>query len=239
MKFEGILSRDVLVWLPKGYEKYPQKKFPVLYMHDGQQLFDPATSTHGVDWQIDETVTKLVKQGKMKEIIVVGINNTNDRGAEYSDTIKGLAYRNFVIKKLKPFIDKTYRTRYGKEHTGIMGSSMGGLVSFLFVWYHPGTFSMAGCLSPAFIEGDILKKVKEYKGPDKKIKIYMDNGGLGLEKKLQPGCDEMLKFLEKQGFINGENLMWFQDKKAEHNEAAWAKRVWQPLLFMYGIGEQK
>ena len=59
MKFEGILPRDVLVWLPKGYEKYPQKKFPVLYMHDGQQLFDPATSTHGVDWQIDETVTKL------------------------------------------------------------------------------------------------------------------------------------------------------------------------------------
>ncbi len=62
MKYEGILPRDVFVWLPKGYEKYPEKKFPVLYMHDGQQLFDPSTSTHGVDWQVDETVTKLVEQ---------------------------------------------------------------------------------------------------------------------------------------------------------------------------------
>jgi len=239
MKYEGILPRDVLVWLPKNYEESSQKKYPVLYMHDGQQLFDPATSTHGVDWQVDETVSKLVEQGKMKEIIVVGINNTDDRWQEYSETTKGRAYRNFVIKKLKPFIDKTYRTRPEREHTGVMGSSMGGLVSFLFVWYHPETFSMASCLSPAFIEGDILEKVKNYKGGVKNIKIYIDNGGLGLEKKLQPGCEEMLELLEKQGFVQGENLIWFRDKKAEHNEAAWAKRVWKPLLYMYGIGEQK
>jgi len=239
IKYEGILPRDVLVWLPKSYEESSQKKYPVLYMHDGQQLFDPATSTHGVDWQVDETVTKLVEQGKMKEIIVVGINNTKDRGSEYSETAKGRAYRNFVIKKLKPFIDKTYRTLPGKEHTGIMGSSMGGLVSFLFVWHHPDIFSMAGCLSPAFVECDILKKVKNNKEKDKNIKIYMDNGGLGLEKKLQPGCEEMLELLEKQGFVRGDNLIWFRDKKAEHNEAAWAKRVWKPLLLMYGIDEPK
>ena len=67
----------------------------------------------------------------------------------------------------------------------------------------------------------------------------MDNGGLGLEKKLQPGCEEMLELLEKQGFVRGDNLIWFRDKKAEHNEAAWAKRVRKPLLFMYGIDEPK
>jgi predicted alpha/beta superfamily hydrolase len=145
----------------------------------------------------------------------------------------------FVVEKLKPFIDKEYRTLPGHEHTAVMGSSMGGLISFLLVWNYPQVFSQAACLSPAFVDRDInanaVPVVEDYSGGSKKIRIYMDNGGVGLDSHLQPGCEAMLRALQANGFKMGENLEWYRDPEAEHNERAWSKRVWRPLLFMYGI----
>jgi len=237
MEGEGIKPRDVVVWLPPDYEKTSEKRYPVLFVHDGQNAFDPTTSFLGVDWQIDETADRLIREKKMQEIIVVGIYNTDDRREEYSDTTKGRAYMRFVVEKLKPFIDHEYRTLPQREHTAVMGSSMGGLISFLLAWNYPQVFSQAACLSPAFVLRDIdaPKLVETYEGPDKRIRIYMDIGGVGLESELQPGCEKMLEALQTHGFKMGENLEWFRDGDAEHNERAWSKRVWRPLLFMYVV----
>jgi predicted alpha/beta superfamily hydrolase len=236
MTGDGIKPRDVIVWLPPSYEGSTEKRFPVLYVHDGQNAFDPTTSFLGVDWQIDETADCLIRERELQEVIVVGIYNTDDRNEEYSDTTKGRAYMKFLVEDLKPFIDSAYRTLPTREHTAVMGSSLGGLISFLLVWNYPSVFSQAACLSPAFViqDIDVVRLVQEYSGPDKHIRIYMDNGGVGLEQQLQPGCDKMLTALQARGFKLGENLEWFRDSDAEHSERAWSKRAWRPLLFMFG-----
>lgn len=235
MTGEGIRPREVMVWLPPSYDS-TTKRYPVLYMHDGQNLFDPRTAFMGHDWQVDEVADSLIRAGQMKEIIIVGVNNSSERRQDYSDSAKGRAYMKFLATTLKPFIDANYRTRPQREHTATMGSSMGGLISFLLVWHHPETFSQAGCLSPAFIApfDSAVTMVESYKGANKKIRIYMDNGGVALDSVLQSGCDAMLNALEQKSFKRGKNLEWFHDQAAEHNEQAWARRVWRPLLFMFG-----
>ena len=237
MEYAGLLPRDVQVWLPPSYETATNKRYPVLYMHDGQQVFDPATSTHGIDWQVDETATRLIAEGKMQEIIIVAMNCTKDREEDYSDTDKGRLYADFIITKVKPFIDEKYRTMPDRGHTAVMGSSMGGRISFLLAWNHPEVFSMAGCFSSAFW-GKMVKPVERYDGPAKNLRLYLDNGGVGLDRELQSGNDWMLEVLLRKGFVPGRNLVWFQDLSAEHNEAAWAKRAWMPLEYFFGIGEQ-
>lgn len=237
MEGDGLLPRDVQVWLPPSYATHPNRRYPVLYMHDGQQVFDPATSTFGVDWGVDETATRLIEENKLREIMVVAINNTAQRGDEYGDGELGRRYMEFIVHRLKPFIDETYRTMPEREHTGTMGASMGGLISFLLVYRHADVFAMAGCLSPAFFLD--FRALRQADWPTQPTLIYIDNGGVGLEQMLQPGCDLMLETLPAKGFELGRNLFWIQDPKAEHNEAAWAERVWMPLSMMYGRGAQR
>ncbi|MDI6767598.1 MAG: alpha/beta hydrolase-fold protein, partial [Bacteroidota bacterium] len=225
--------RDLIVWLPPSYEIDTSRCYPVLYMHDGQNIIDPATSFIGYDWRIDEVADSLIRSRKMKEIIIVGIYNTPDRSDEYDDTKLGKAYMKFIIEKIKPFIDSTYRTLPERENTAVMGSSLGGLISFLLSWNYPQVFSQAGCVSPVFRSG-LIRSINEYVGSNKDIRIYIDNGGVGMETELQPGCDMMLVALKNIGFRVGDNLLWFYDEYGEHNERAWSKRLWIPLLFMYG-----
>jgi predicted alpha/beta superfamily hydrolase len=205
-------------------------------MHDGQNIIDPATSSFGVDWGADETADSLISSGKMQSLIIVGIYNTKDRTAEYSYSDMGHAYMNFITNRLKPFIDSTYRTLPDRENTATMGSSMGGLISLMLVWEHPEVFSKAGCLSPAFKiqELNYVPFIEKYNGPDKNIKIYIDNGGIALEAELRPGIDDAIKVLKQKGFKEGKNLQMYFDKNAEHNERAWAKRLWRPMLFLFG-----
>jgi predicted alpha/beta superfamily hydrolase len=233
---DGIIPRDIIVWLPPSYTKSTAKRYPVLYMHDGQNIIDPATSFGGIDWQADETTDSLIRKNKMEEIIIVGIYNSKDRKTEYSYTEKGNAYMNFIINKLKPFIDKNYRTLRDRKNTATIGSSLGGLISFILTWEHPEVFSMAGCLSPALkIDNlDYVSKISSYNDKKKNIKIYFDNGGVGLEKKLQPGLDGTIDILKQKGYMEGKDFVVFIDDAGEHNEAAWAKRLWRPLLFMFG-----
>lgn len=234
MKGKGILSRDIAVWLPPDYDIDATKRFPVLYMHDGQNIFDPALTAFGMDWKMDETTDSLIRQGKMPSIIIVGIYSTHFRDAEYSYTDSGYAYMRFIVEELKPFIDNTYRTLKGRRNTAVMGSSMGGLISLMLVWEHTDVFSKAACLSPAFKIKSLnyLQFMEKYNGFKKDIKIYIDNGGVGLEKELQPGIEETIRFLENSGYKS--NLSVYFDENAEHNENAWAQRVWRPLLFMFG-----
>ena len=236
LKGEGIKSRDVIVWLPPGYDESPDQRYPVLYMHDGQNIVDPLTSSFGVDWQIDEAADTLIRKNYIEPIIIVGIYNTPDRSSEYSENDTGYAYMEFVVSNLKPLIDRTYRTKSGREYTATGGSSLAGLISFMLAWYHSDIFSMAACISPALkiSKYDIVTPVENYTDVRKKIKIYLDVGSIGLEDSLAIGVDEMISALKSQGFKGGEDLYWYKASNAEHSERFWVERIWRPLIFMFG-----
>lgn len=235
MKYEGLKGRDVIVWLPESYEKNLDKKYPVLYVHDAQNAFDPSTSTFGIDWRIDEVTDSLIKNNIIKEIIIVAINNTSDRFSEYSYSPLGYKYMDFIINTLKPMIDSKYRTLQGPENTGVLGSSMGGLISFMLAWEHPDVFGLSACFSPAFKidKLDYTPFVSKYDGPKKNIKFYIDNGSVGLEDSLQHGVDSMLKLLEEKGYEEGKDLIYRKFIGEEHSELAWSKRVYIPLEFFF------
>ena len=241
MKGKGIRARDVIVWLPPFYfvEKY--KRYPVIYIHDGQNIVDPRTSTFQIDWQIDETADSLIRKGLIDEIIIVGIYNTPDRSSEYAENDTGYAYMNFIVDSLKPFIDKNYKTLPDKKYTATAGSSLAGLISFMLAWEHDQVFSMAACISPAFKIGryNFVDNVESYKGEKKKIKIYIDNGDNELDSKLQPGVDEMLSSLKAKGFIEGKDYYFYKEINSLHSEGDWAKRIWRALIFFFGTDKGK
>ena len=241
LKGEGLnYARDVAVWLPPSYERESSKRYPVLYMHDGQNVFDPSTSYTGYDWHVDEIADSLIRSADMEEIIVAAVYNSPDRTAEYSDSRLGRAYASFVAGELKTLIDTTYRTKRDARNTAVMGSSMGGLISFLFVWWHPGVFSKAGCLSSAFAFGDdmILEEVEKYGGARKAVRVYLDCGTVDLEAHLKPGSDRMSGLLAAKGYEKESDWTYFVDEGAVHNERAWAGRVWRPLVFLFGVNSK-
>jgi predicted alpha/beta superfamily hydrolase len=233
---EGLKPRDIIIWLPPNYEKETNKRYPVLYMHDAQNIFDPRTSNTYIDWQVDETADSLIRNGEIQPIIIVGMNNTDDRSIEYSDTPLGHLYMKFIIEKVKPFVDSKYRTLTDAKNTAVAGSSMGGLISMMCVWEHPEVFSKAACFSPAFKiqKFDYVKNVLEYSGKKKEITFYIDNGGVDLDALLLPGVNEMVTVLQKNDYSIDKDLFVYIDKTATHNEAAWAKRVWRPLKIFFG-----
>ncbi len=235
MKGTGINDRDIIVWFPPGYETEKTKRYPVLYMHDGQNIFDPATSAFGVDWKIDETFDSLIRKKFIPPMIVVGIYNTPDRTREYGQGEKGKAYMEFMVRKLKPFIDSAYRTKRDAKSTWVGGSSMGGLISFMLAWEYPKVFSKAICMSPAFKISsiDYVKVVNQSTRKSNGQSFYIDNGGVGLESQLQPGIDEMIKALKAKGFRQNKDYFLIIDPEAKHFESAWAERFPEALLMLY------
>ena len=244
LKGEGLLPRDIIVWLPPDYSKDTTKRYPVLYMQDGQNLFDPATSAFGIDWQLDETADSLIRQGRIKPIIIVGITNTLWRKSEYAENDTGSAYMKFVVEKVKPLIDSTYRTLTDPANTAVGGSSLGGLISFMLAWNYPYIFSMAMCMSPALkiYNFNYVDNVKNYIGPRKNIRFYFDYGVASRDSLLIPGVKAMRRVLENKGYnkrgngyiVRDTDIMLFVDLHGEHNESSWAARVWRPLLFFFG-----
>jgi predicted alpha/beta superfamily hydrolase len=226
-------QRDIVVWLPKGYNSRKKKdmRYAVLYMHDGQNILDPKTAYAGKDWRADETITKLIRKRKIKDIIVVGIYNTPDRLDEYCWSEKGQLYLRFIVEELKPFIDSNYRTLADRENTAIIGSSMGGLISFYAGWFYPEVFSKAGCMSSSFYyhNDHALKLVEDYNGPKKNVKFYIDHGEDGLVRGQKMFC-----LLTQKGYLLGQDIDYYYAPGAEHNEKEWAARLERPLIFFFG-----
>lgn len=231
----GILApRDLIIWLPPSYYTTFEKEYPVLYLHDGQNIFDPKTCSFGYDWRFDEVADSLIKLGEIEELIIVGIYNTKFRWQEYSPGDTGSAYMKLIVHKIKPLLDSLYRTFPQRENTFVGGSSMGGLISFMLIWEYPEIFSKALCVSPAFkIENiDYVSVIQNYSNKKKPVKIYFDNGGIGLEEKLQPGIDEMMNTLNSKGYKLNQDFVWYKFENAQHSERDWAKRVWRMLKFL-------
>ncbi len=235
MAGEGLNHRrDVMVWLPPSYETHTSKRYPVLYMHDGQNIVDPSTAFTGYDWRVDEVADSLIALKAIEEIIIVGLYNTPDRLPEYSDSPLGSAYLNFVVNIVKPMIDSAYRTKPDRKHTAVMGSSMGALSSLLFAWERPDVFGAVACLSTSFWYDDekTLNEIKEFTGHKKDVRIYLDCGER--EKDLLGGYRRMVDILKTKGFRKGKDLEFHIESKGVHTEHSWAQRVWRPLIFLYG-----
>ncbi len=228
-------ERDIIIWLPPSYH-FSNKSYPVLYMQDGQNLFNPNTSFIGYDWKADEVVSKLILENLIEEIIIVGIYNTKDRLEEYNYfTDKGKKYANFIIRELKPQLDETYRTLTETYSTGIMGSSMGGLISFQLFWNFPHTFGKAACMSNSFWVNDreVFNMVRKINSSGyKNNKLYLDCGTE--EKELLPDFLKMVEILQKKNFQLDKNLFHYLDEGGHHSERDWAKRLHVPLLFLFG-----
>lgn len=250
-----VLARNVDVWLPPGYSE--DKKYPVLYMHDGQNVFEPISSIGGVAWEVDKAITRLMEAGTISGVIVVGVWNSDIRWREYmpqkpyeSELLKihlsaiidkaggdsvSDSYLKFLVDEVKPFIDSNYQTQSDQRHTFVMGSSMGGLISLYAISEYPDVFYGAGCLSTHWSAGENeLVEVMAQKLPNAaNHKLYFDHGTLGLDAAYEPFQNHMDDFLRKAGYIENTNWITRKFEGADHNETAWRARVQIPLSFLF------
>ncbi|MEK8022632.1 MAG: alpha/beta hydrolase-fold protein [Candidatus Hydrogenedentota bacterium] len=240
-------SRALAVYLPPGYDS-AKESYPVLYMHDGQNIFDAATSFIGVEWEVDEACEELISSGAIPPMIVVGISNNSERVAEYTPVAtdtrgggRGDDYARFVIEEVKPFIDKTYRTTKDREHTGIMGSSLGGLISLHMAWTRPDVFSKAGVVSPAlwWADSEILRRIAISAPPQPFPKFWIDMGTKegNTHSSFNEGIAnvrDLAASLRSHGFRDPEDFILVEAEGADHSERAWSARIRDILRYLYG-----
>lgn len=257
MPSRHVAARHVDVWLPPSYGHDPQRRYPVLYMHDGQNLFDPALSYTGIDWDVDGAMTRLIAAGRVREAIVVGVWNTPRRFAEYMprkplggeprvlmegappvapEQLLSDAYLRFLVEELKPFIDRTYRTRPGRDDTSVMGSSMGGLISLYAAAEYPHVFGGVGAVSTHWPAGDgiMIDWLREHAPDPATHRIYFDLGTATLDAAYPPYQRRMDEVMRKLGYVHGRNWLTCTFEGAEHNERAWRDRLHVPLEFLLG-----
>ena len=237
--------RDVLVYLPPGYGR-SRRRFPVLYLHDGQNVFDAATSFAGQEWGADETAERLISAREMAPIIIVAVANAGeDRIHEYTPTrgryhfygearrSKGLGsrYGRFLREELKPFIDMHYRTRPEGESTGLGGSSLGGLVTLALALRHPKDWTRLAVMSPSvwWDDGVLYRLVDEIKRKPP-LKIWLDTGTAeeGWEQ-----ARELRDRLIAKGWSLGRDLHYYEAEGGQHTEAAWAARLGEVFKFLF------
>lgn len=234
-------ARDVVVWLPQGYDE--SRRYPVLYMHDGQNLFDPETAFQkGQHWRVGETAGELIAAGRIEPMIVVGINNTGPRRVqEYTPTRdarlgggRAAEYGRMIVEELKPFIDETYRTRRDAASTGIGGSSLGGLVTLYLGLTYPKLFSKLAVLSPSvwWDRRAILKIVRQAARPKPPLRIWVDMGTAEGRKGLDDA--RLLKAaLVGAGWEIDRDLHYAEFEGATHSEDAWAARFGPVLEWLF------
>lgn len=229
---ETVQPRDLVVWLPRFYELQNRRDYPVLYVNDGQDIFDPSTARGGRDWGIDEAVHRMIEDDLIEPMIVVGIFSTEDRLTEYSPQDDGEAYMAYLVNTVKPLIDRRYRTRRSREDTWIAGAAMGGLIAFATAWTYPETFGGALSFSPAFrVEGrqDAIPWFAARKEPMRPVFFYLDSGALGADALLLPGVEAMVDQLRSWGYRPERNFVFVRDLEAEHGPKAWLERFPEAL----------
>ena len=239
--------RDILVYLPRGYGRLSRRRYPVLYLQDGQNVFDAATSFAGVEWGVDESAERLIKENLIEPLIVVAVANTGEqRIHEYTPTrgviddkakrkrrSKGLArqYARFLIDELKPYIDRKYRTNPDAEFTGLGGSSLGGLVTLAIGILYPQAFSRLMVMSPSIWWDDFaIYRLVDSIEQKPSLKIWLDTGTA------EPGWEqarELLNRLIEKGWKFQKDLQYMEAQGADHSEGAWAARVEPALRFLF------
>jgi predicted alpha/beta superfamily hydrolase len=238
-------ARDVLVYLPPRYETDSELRYPVLYMHDGQNVFDAATAFIGIEWGVDETAERQIAAGEITPLIIVAVANSPARVTEYTpvaDANRGgggaAVYGRFLTEELKPFIDRTYRTLPEAAHTGVAGSSLGGLVSLHLALAHAETFGRIGAVSPSvhWAGEEIVARVAQRGHTGARIWVDMGTSeGRTAEESARAiaAVRRLRDALEGAGWTLGADLHYLEAAGAIHNEAAWAERVAPILRFLF------
>lgn len=258
LKIENFYSaylnnqRDLFVYLPPGYRQDQSRRYPVLYMHDGQNIFHPAFN--GYSWNVHETIDRLVEANVMEEIIVVGIPNMGlERANEFTHDLEGVRYQddkvgirplgqiyeNFIVEEVKPYIDAVFRTKPDAEHTALMGSSRGGQVTYHIGLRRPDIFSKLGIISPYLYYTDpmTLEEFPQYHSFHSKqpiSRIWIDLGSceglLIMEKHVREAAEKLVDL----GYEADNELIYLYAPEAAHVEKDWAARLSSPLIHFYG-----
>lgn len=241
-------SRDVIVYLPPSYNENTLKKYKnVMIMHDGQNLFDPRTSAFGTAWMCQDTMNSLIVGGQSDEVILVGAYNTNDRNTEYTYIYdpeegfggKGDLYLDWIESTLIPLVGKTYRVNLQRETLGILGSSLGGLISCYAGWTRSAVYGKVGCMSTSlwWADQDFQKHVLPNNLPQEPFPVtYMDGGTAGSaggEAQCSVYTKQVYDYQLSVGFVANVNAFTYVDQGGEHNEASWAARFYKPILALY------
>ena len=234
-------TRSLRLYLPPSYAASPGKRYPVIYMHDGQNLFDAATSYAG-EWRVDETLNELARTHGF-EAIVVGIDNGGERRmAEMSPTLntrigtsEGPQYLAFIVDVVKPMIDKTYRTKPDRPNTALMGSSMGGLISHDGLLRYPAVFGRVGVFSPSYWASPAMFARAAALAPPGGTRVYLYAGGRegsdGREADMARDAQRMADLLAPR--MAAQDLILHIEPTAEHNEAAWAAEFGRAVVWLF------
>lgn len=236
-------THDVVVCLPPGYEREPSRHYPVVYLHDGQNVFDEyPMAPFGVQWGVDTTARALMHAGAVEPLILVAIGNAGrERIDEYTPTrdashdAGGLAdqYGEMLAFELKPFIDTHYRTKPEAEHSCMVGSSLGGLLTLHLGLAHPDVFGKLALMSPSVWWDDrwIVRQLVTSTDGRPDVKIWLD---VGLqEHRMLRGARLLCRVLERRGWRLGEDLAYVEEDDALHDERSWGRRIGRVLRFLF------
>ena len=242
-------DRDVIVYVPPGYDEEPERTYPVLYLHDGQNLFDGRTSfVKGRTWMVREHADEAIEAGEIEPLVIVGIYNTGDRRlAEYTHEYNwqmggGEAdkYGDLLTRELMPWIASQYRVRQDRKSTGLGGSSLGGLVSLYLGLRHPDAFGRLALLSPSvwWNHKSILGYLNEH-APQlwERPQVWLDVGDREGQRTLRD-VEQLARRLKANGWRPGETLHFEKVLGGTHDEASWAGRVRPMLKFLFPRGKR-
>jgi predicted alpha/beta superfamily hydrolase len=243
-------TRFIRVWLPPGYDEASNHdlRYPVLYLNDGQNLFEPATSFTGVEWQVDETADRLIRQGVIAPMIVVGIDNgAKDRFREFMPhrslqpmmlRVQGRRYPDFLMKEVMPFVARTYRVATGPDNTGLGGSSLGALIALYTVVAWPGVIGRLLLESPSLWASNrqLMRECRARRDWPDRIFLATGTAEAGRPDRNQSMVDdvrELAAILGRAG-LNQSRLRVMIEDGATHHESAWARRFPEALTFLFG-----
>jgi predicted alpha/beta superfamily hydrolase len=241
-------QRTIRVVLPPDYQHH-RWRCPALYLHDGQNLFDPSDAAFGVAWNADTTAARLIHAGRIPPIILVGIANTQQRLDEYTTYRdarekaggRGDLYARFVLEEVKPFIDANYRTKPDREHTAVAGSSLGGLVSLTMALSYPDAFALCGAVSPSlWWSGERI--LDEIAAGDhawmQRMRFWVDMGTKEGRARAHASASilrtrRLIDVFDAAGLAPGRDYYYWEVAGGEHNEAAWGARFEKMLLYFF------
>ncbi|VTR98785.1 Carbohydrate esterase, family 1 OS=Stigmatella aurantiaca (strain DW4/3-1) GN=STIAU_7120 PE=4 SV=1: Esterase [Gemmata massiliana] len=241
-------TRTISVWLPPGYGAHLDRRYPVFYMHDGQNLFDAHTAFAGVPWGADEVAEREIRAGAVPPIILVGVANSPDRLNEYGPQRCGRKrerdlsreYGRFLVEEVKPFVDALYRTRTEPEHTGVGGSSMGGLISLHLCKWYPTVFGKCAALSPSlwWDREYFLRNVAVSPGWLERCRVWVDVGENESSSRLGSAATmrrtrRLTRLLARYGRHPDERYRYTEVPGGTHNERSWGGRFDQVLRFLF------
>ena len=246
-------TRTVRVWLPGEYDGWGATLYPVLYLNDGQNLFDPSTAFAGVHWQVGETATRLIDEKKIRPLIIVGIDNTGkNRAREYLPYksrdprvlhVQGTCYPEFLQREVMPLIEERYSVLKGPENTGLGGSSLGGLITLYTEMAAPGIFGRLLIESPSLFVANrrILDECRRFQSWPSRVYLGMGTREVGngeKDEKVANDARELAAILRQAG-LDEKRLKVTIEEGASHTEAAWAARFPEALEFLFSNADSK